>query len=333
MVVAASLLATGGAFAETKRDGVSFHWSRDASAGICASSEAMTAEIGQRLGVVPFVADGKRSLEGFIERRDGSYRVRLVLRDADDTVAWTRELASTSSDCQAATQAAALAVTALLAPEIEAAQQGHVDAGVDADLDAADAAPSPPPPKPQAVHDAGVPDAEPAFAPGTELELSAVGAVGLLPSASIGAGVFATRSLATHLRLVVGGYWLAENKSDDGRFGFGLVAAKGALCGEKAFPALTVDLCGGLHVGVVHAVVFSGLTPSRPGERAWLGVSAGPRLRVPLVGPLELSMEASVVVNALRYQFVNVVGGSDSVVFEQPIVAGQAQLGLGLAFP
>lgn len=331
--MAVSLLAAGGALAESKPEGVSFHWSRDTSAGMCASSEAMTAEIGQRLGVVPFVSEGKRSLEGFIERRDGSYRVRLVLRDADGTVAWTRELASTSPDCQAATQAAALAVTALLAPEVEAAQQSHFDADADADLDAADAAPTPPAPKPHAVRDAGMDAAEPARAPATELELAAVGAIGLLPSASIGAGVFATRSLATHLRLVVGGYWLAENKSDDGRFAFGLVAAKGALCGEKAFPALTLDLCGGLHVGVVHAVVFSGLTPSRPGERAWLGIAAGPRLRLNIVGPLELSMEASVVMNALRYQFVNVVGGSDSVVFEQPIVAGQAQLGLGLAFP
>ncbi|WP_146648547.1 hypothetical protein [Labilithrix luteola] len=294
----------------------------------------MTTEIGQRLGVVPFVAEGKRSLEGFIERRDGSYRVRLVLRDADGAVAWTRELASTSPDCQAATQAAALAVTALLALEVEAAQQ-HVDArdaGIDAEIDASDAS-APAPPRPRKTHDAAAPLPERAVAPGTELELSAVGAVGLLPSASIGAGVFVTRLLARPLRLEVGGYWLAETKADDERFGFGLVAAKGALCGEKAFPAVTLDLCGGLHVGVVHAVVFSGLTPSRPGERAWLGISAGPRVRVPIVGPLELSMEASVVMNALRYQFVNVVGGSDSVVFEQPLVAGQAQLGLGLAFP
>lgn len=333
------LLAPSSVRAEA--EGVVFRWSRDASAGLCAPAEAMSDEIGRRLGTAPFSTTGRRSLEGFVERRDGAYRVRLALRDAEGQVAWTRELTSSDADCTAATQAAALAVVALLAPEVEAARQSARDAqvGEDADASAVDASPRDGADGGARVHAAAplrCETCEPARPAGaaaaSTLEVLAVTSAGVLPVVSFGVDVGATRLLQAPFRLELGATWLGEVRTDDERFGFGLVAARVGLCGERASTRLALGVCGRVHAGVVHGTVYE-ISPSRPGERAWLGLSAGPVLRVHLVGPLVLSGGASLVVNALRYQFVNVVGANDSVVFEQPVLGFQAQLGLGLAFP
>ncbi|MBX3188017.1 MAG: hypothetical protein KF819_13425 [Labilithrix sp.] len=317
-------------------DGVVFHWSRDSTASACASPEAMTDEVARRLGASPFARDGSRSLEGFVERRDGAYRVRLVLRDAGGAVAWTRELASRDADCAAATQAAALAVAALLAPEVEAARLEPPDAA-DAS-DATDAA--------QGDGDAGVrtvvrapieprdgaPETPKGAAAPTTLELLVVTGGGLLPSPSPGLDVGATRVLRGPLRLELGAMWLSSVRTESERFGFGLVAARVGLCGESASTRLSMALCARALVGVVHGTVYE-LSPSRPGERAWLGASFGPQIRVQIAGPLVASGGGGVVVNLLRYEFVNAVGGRDLVVFEQPILGVEARVGLGLAFP
>lgn len=348
LVACSTLLMLASARASAEPDGVVFRWSRDATAGVCPSEAAMTEEIGRRLGAQAFVREGRRSLDGFVERRDGAYRVRLVLRDADGAVAWTRELASRDADCVAATQAAALAVAALLAPEVEAARsEAQADAGAeggdggvaedatapDADADAANGARDARTarrPKPSAAERESERPAGAAAA--TTLEVLGVTTGGLLPSSSAGLDVGATRVLRGPLRLELGAMWLSAVRTESERFGFGLVAARAGLCGESASTRLSVALCAGALAGVVHGTVYQ-ISPSRPGERAWLGVSAGPQVRVQLVGPLLLSAGGGVIANLLRYQFVNVVGGRDLVVFEQPILGIQAQLGLGLAFP
>jgi hypothetical protein len=350
-IVLAACLMLAPARVHAEPDGVVFQWSRDSSAGACPSAEPMTEEIARRLGTMPFAREGRRTLEGFVERRDGAYRVRLVLRDAGGTVSWTRELASRDADCAAATQAAALTVAALLAPEVEAARHeaeaeagapdagdggGGSDARDDGGHDGgddgggrrmasprearADRAARPEPERPEGA------------AAATTLEVLAVTAGGVLPSPSAGVDVGATHVLQGPLRLELGATWLSAVRTDSGRFAFGLVAARAGLCGESASTRLSVGLCARALMGVVNGIVYE-VSPSRPGERAWLAASAGPQVRVHLAGPLVLSGGGGVMLNLLRYEFVNAVGGRDFVIFEQPIVGVEAHLGLGLAFP
>jgi|GEM_PF-2030464 len=340
-IVLAACLILAPASVRAEPEGVVFQWSRDASASTCPAQGAMVEEIGRRLGTMPFSREGRRSLEGFAERRDGAYRVRLVLRDASGAVAWTRELASRDADCAPLSQAAALAVAALLAPEVEAARaEGPADAadGSDAaaEADAREASAPALTHTPARSEDASAPTAKMLFAEGaaaaTTLELGTVVAGGLLPSPSAGLDIGASRGLRGPLRLELGAMWLSSVRTESGRFSFGLVAARTGLCGESAGTRFSVALCARALVGVVHGTVYQ-ISPSRPGDRAWIALSAGPQMRVRLAGPLLLSAGGGVLASVLRYEFVSAVGARDFVVFEQPIVGVEAHLGLSLAFP
>jgi hypothetical protein len=153
---------------------------------------------------------------------------------------------------------------------------------------------------------------------------------GLLPRASPGVALQIDAALSGPLRWTVGALWLSEALTADGRFAFGMVAADGGVCAAgRPAARLSLSACAALLAGSIHAVVYSPI-PLAPGERVWLGASAGGAVAARVAGPVTVDVHAALVAPFIHRQFL--VAGEPAAVFEERAVAAVAGAGLGLQF-
>lgn len=94
-----------------------FAWARDEGAGRCPDGPAIAREVTRRLGRDPFVTDGAPSIEAAVQRRDGRWVARLVVRDADDARVGVREFISEAADCGPIASAVTLGTLLSIDPE------------------------------------------------------------------------------------------------------------------------------------------------------------------------------------------------------------------------
>lgn len=128
-------------------------------------------------------------------------------------------------------------------------------------------------------------------------------------------------------RASFGAMYLPPQRTADGIASIGMTTLSGGLCGGTTGNATVgADLCLSLHGGATHATVYR-LEPDQPGDRLWLGASAGLRFRVALSG-LIIEALADAMVPLTRHRFrITGMAPEDALFAQGPgVIAG---LGLG----
>jgi hypothetical protein len=292
---------------------VRLHWVRAPGAGTCIDPAALEARVRQRLGSEPFDARATRSIEGVVRRSGEGWEAELAVRARPGELEPPlRSLKSQAKDCESLSEAVVLAVALAIDPA------------------AAFAAPRPAPPPapaPPPVVAASAPPA--AAAPAGRAELALAGQAGLLPRASLGAGLLAAAALSAHLELALRAQiFPAVEVQGSSAYAIGLALGDARLCARLPRAARVAFLaCGGPAVGVMSAALLAG-DRAQPGERAWFAGELGAGVLVALSRALALDLGAEAAVPITRYRFV--VEGSGDTLFRQSAVAVVAHAGLEL---
>jgi hypothetical protein len=143
------------------------------------------------------------------------------------------------------------------------------------------------------------------------------------------------------LRFTGEALWMPEERTADGRFGFGLSAfGLGACLGLLARESVDLGACGSVWGGALHAVVYE-LTPTRPGDHAWAAAALSPRLRITLARhhDAKTGFHFLLFADAGFHLFVPLVRrpftitGEDAPAFQESSVAILPFLGLGAKLP
>lgn len=117
-----------------------------------------------------------------------------------------------------------------------------------------------------------------------------------------------------------------------GSYSFGLVAAWVAPCFDAWRTAgASLTGCAGVDAGAMRSVVLRG-DPSGVGERPWVALFAGVRLRGRLAGPLAGELGAELTAPLVRDRFFE-GGAARATAFQQGNVAVVAFAGVGVQFP
>lgn len=123
--------------------------------------------------------------------------------------------------------------------------------------------------------------------------------------------------------------YLPPQKTSDGVASISLTAANAGLCGgTTGTMRVGVDLCFGLHAGATHTAVHR-FIPEDPGDRFWLGASAGLRLRVAIVSGLFADGLVDMMVPLTRHRFFVTPSSPDTPIFSQGPFGLVAGAGLG----
>ncbi|MFO0592664.1 MAG: hypothetical protein U0441_34285 [Polyangiaceae bacterium] len=274
----------------------------------------------------------------------------LYVRNADGSLAGSRELTSETDGCGSIRAAGVLAIALAIDP--------------DAATRPPPSAPSSPPlPGPAPVKEApsftlqapAVPKAAPSstsiappsIAPapvaprrplplalttdtgGAGISLRAGIGIGLLPSPFVALDVGGYVAVGPRVELTGEALWMPEDRASDTRFAFGLTAIGLGVCGTiTRARAYDFALCGAAWGGSLHAVVFDA-APISPGDSAWAALSLTPRVRVRLTSRAHLDLGAHILVPLVRRPFELSDG---TVVFQQSIVTVTPLAGIGVHF-
>jgi len=303
-------------------DPVRLHWVRTEGAGTCIDPAALEARVRERLGSDPFDARATRSIEGVIRRTrspsDEGWEAEILVRaHPGDLEPPLRALKSQAKDCESLSEAVVLAVALAIDPA--------------AAFSAAKATPPALSPPPAPVPVATASEAAAVAAPAGRGELELAGQAGLLPHASLGAGLVAAAALSDHLELALRAQiFPAVTVQGAPSFAIGLAAGDVRLCARMPRAARVAFVaCGGPAVGVMGAALLAG-DRAQPGERAWVAAELGAGAVVGLGRALGLRLDVEGAVPITRYRFV--VEGSTDTLFRQSAVAVLAHAGLELRF-
>jgi hypothetical protein len=289
-------------------------------AGSCIDSAELESRVKRRLGNDPFDPRAARSIEGVARRAAGVWHAQIAVRaHPGDMNPPLRELESHAEDCDALSNAVVLAVALAVDPAAALTDPPPKE--------------TPPPPPPIETPKAPPPGpivAAPAGLAGRAGAL-AVAQVGLLPRASLGAGVTGAATLGPRFDLGLRASAFPEVQvSGDPSYAIGLAAFDLELClvPLRAVGA-EVRACAGPLVGMLHAAVLNG-DRAQPGERATVAADLGLDAAIFLTRALALELGARALLPVTRYQFK--LEGSTPPLFEQSAVGGVAFAGVELHF-
>jgi hypothetical protein len=348
---------------------VRLSWVRGEGAEGCAGEPQIAERVKARLGGSPFSASAQRSIEALVARAEKGFRVVIYVRGADGTLAGSREISSEAAGCASIEAASVLAIALAIDPDAGtsappadsaagAKAPGEVQGGDGAGLGSPQQNPIP-----TAATSAQGGANVPAFGPGSTppgaaiaparagriaspstppprptIDMRGAGValrggagLGLLPSVSAALEIAGHVALSERVQLAAEALWLPEARTADKHFGFGLTAFSLGACGVIASArAVELAACGLVWAGALHAVVYD-LSPTGPGDYAWAGASAAPRLRIKLSPHVHWELGVHVVVPFVRRAF-SVIGWKDPV-FQEPPVTAIPFGGLGVHFP
>lgn len=348
---------------------VRLSWARGAGADSCISAAALAERVEARLGRDAIAESAPRSIEGVVVREEERFLARIYIRDEGGALLGAREIDDASPSCSALDAAVVLAVALAIDPNAALAPpRAVVPTNPPPTSATPPPASATPPPSPSTLppSQSGAPSAEPqeprpaaipapsaAAAPPFATPLAApqpppparaptldplfvastvrvLFASGLLPSGALGFSSAAEVG-AGRLRGTAGLLWFPEVDAADGSFSFGLAAGSlGGCVDPHVRSTLRLGLCAGALAGAFHAVTRA-VTPTNPGDRAWVAASVAGRAELRLAGPLIAHTSLEAVIPITRYRFV--VLGREAPVFEPPPVAAIAAVGLGVMFP
>jgi hypothetical protein len=189
------------------------------------------------------------------------------------------------------------------------------------------------------VRDSNTAPSRDARAGATSAAFRAVAGFGLLPATAVGLALAAGGRVVARLSWSAGALWFPEVGTpplltgDISQYAFGMTAVWLAPCVDGIQrERIAVGGCVGVLAGAIHAVVYN-LEPVTPGDRLWLGVAAGPRVRLRLIGPVVAEAGIDAVVPLIRYRFATRGGTpADATVFQQNVVAVSAWIAAGVGF-
>ncbi len=332
LVVLASLTSTAAAEAPAKagastelpivQPGVRLSWVRGPSAVGCPDASTIETDTVRRLGHNPFAGQPTSFIEALVTREMESYRVTILMRDAQGKLLGSRVLTSGASDCQTLATAAALTIAILIDPDAVARSS-------------AEAPPKPPAGPPPALPSTDKAAADPP-AGGRAGRATAMGIAGrgLLPRTALGAGLALTLDVGRYgaVGTIVGLFPDQRSRISGGDFGFGLSSAQFLGCFARSNPMIRWEVCAGGMVSALHVVVYAAV-PEDPGEKWAVGVTAMARSIIKLVGPavLEVSLSATDVWPRRTFVVAGRPPGADTV-FTQGAVALAASIGVGVGW-
>ena len=314
-VVAAALACLRGvthARADSPRCGTRLTWARGAGAERCVGLLGLQEDVKARLGYDPFAMPREIAVEGVIVRGAKGFRAELVIRDAGDRSLGTRQLASAEADCRSLGEAVAVAITVAIDPEATGVSTPLVEEGRITD--------APPPALP-------TPSRPPA--PAANVTLSGGAGVGLVPGVVPLVALRVRANVGEHVQVGLGAHFAPESRRD----GVGYALTSGALeaCVVPWTAARWLRWCGDVHVGAFQVFVHAAeLAPVEVGAFPWAGAGTGPGLSLPIAGSLHLDAALSALVPLVRRQAF--LRGQAEPMWEQSVVTGRADLGLGASF-
>jgi hypothetical protein len=333
LAATAALLGTtlAAASAHAQPEPVRLAWIRGKGADACSSPQQIADQVAARLGTSPFAANAARSIDAYVTRSESGWRAEIYVRGRDGALAGSRELTSEAPDCAPIESASVLAIALAIDPDAglrppPAPAPAPPPAAARTPLPAPLPARVPPSPPPAPLH------RSPAAGLGSSsVALRAGAGVGLLPRPAAGLSLAAHVAIARSAQLTGEVLWMPEVRAADARFAFGLTAlALGACVDVVRREQADLAACGSLWGGALHAVVYS-LKPTEPGDRAWAGAAASPRLRIRVASGLYIEAGMHVLVPIIRQPFT-VTGWKDPV-FQQAPVTLLPFAGLGATFP
>jgi hypothetical protein len=302
--------------------GVRLSWVRGPSATGCPDVSTIEADTVRRLGHNPFAQQPMSFIEAMVAREVDSYRVTIVMRDAQGKPLGSRVLTSGASDCRPLATAAALTIAILIDP----------DAVARSSVEALPTSPSGPPPSLPSTDQA--PPRRPAEGRTARATAMGIAGRGLLPQATLGAGLALTLDVGRYgaVGTIVGLFPDQRSRISGGDFAFGLSFAQFLGCFARPNPVIRWEVCAGGIVSALHVVVYAP-APDDPGEKWAVGVTAMARAIVKLVGPvvLEIGVGATDIWPRRAFAVAGRPPGADTV-FTQAAIALAASIGVGVGW-
>lgn len=315
----------------------SWSWVRLPGAETCAAAEDIASGVRARLGRDPFATPAERHIEGWVERSHDRWLAHLNVTRPDGGSLGGRQLESTEATCATLVDAVTLAVVLMIDPEAGLAPRPPKSAP------AARREPAPALvaiPQPAATAQAAVareplPQPPQTRAPGLAMTaaLRALAVWGVLPRVSAGLEAGAELQLSRRVGIATAAGFLPTVRTDDQRFGFGLMAASLGPCVALVGDIRTrLGLCVEAQLGSIQAVTYDyDIDPFPPTNYFWFAVRAGTRLNQRLVGPLGFELSAQALVPVIRHEFT--LRGINAPVHQAKALGFWASAGLTASIP
>lgn len=331
---AAVLSLAGHAFSLTPIASASLTVTRDPPSESCMSSKALERAVEERLGRDVFRPSGEEIAVSVGFSREASEFVAVItLRDAKGRALGVREIRSSARHCSALDESVPLVVALLVDAPPDPPEPEPVQAPL------GEVAPPPKPPEPPRPIRLSIPSAT--HAPRApirwELNLAAVGSLGMLPNLGAGLelGFGADIPALTRLRAFVGGYLPNRERRPGTASGveLSLFRAGLELCPvESASGAFVAVACVGQVLSRVQADGF-GFYENESGTRIQFGLRAGAAAMLGVGGGLHLRAGLAVEVPLQRthYAFRSVEGQREFLYRSAPF-GGSGELGVLFAF-
>lgn len=274
---------------------VHLSWVRDAEAAeACPDVAQIQDDVSGRLGYSPFVSGDRNSasIEVLVTRNKSVWQAVVVMRGADGTLRGNRRVDSAAPECQSLAAAAGLAIALMIDPELAIRPPP-----VKAQPKPAPVEKEPPPP-------VAAPPAPAGRGPRGSVALGVEGAVGVLPSATLGPMLRGELQLYEGLGLVASAQFFPEQRlvRAGAEAWLGLSLASLGPCyrielGEHwAVASCGSFLAGSLHLGVASPEVVEA------GPRSWFGLSCGLRLSL-RSGAFELTLGGDALAHWARHNY------------------------------
>ncbi|MFL5304279.1 MAG: hypothetical protein ACJ8F1_03660 [Polyangia bacterium] len=295
---------------------VRLHLVRLPGTGPCIDAATLEARVRERLGSDPFDARASRAVEAVIRRSGDAWTAEIAVRaHPRDLQPPSRELKSQSADCAVLSESVVLAVALAIDPAAAFSAAPRPAAAL--------ATPSSPP-----VVQAAPP---PGRAAAGRAELAMVAQAGLLPRASLGAGVGAAAALGERLEIAVRAQiFPAVEVAGNTPFTVGLARGDVRACVRlRRLGRVDAHACGGPSLGLLDAALLSG-DRAQPGQRAWVAAAAALEATVALAGAVAVRVGFEGVLPLTRYRFT--IAGSDATLFRQLALAATADVGVQVRF-
>jgi len=304
----------------------SLSWVQLPGAEACGGAAAIAKAVEERLGRAALVspAQAELSIEGRAERNGEHFRAVLVLRDSAGVQLGMRELESDGADCSELRENVALAVALMIDPDaVLHPPPQHL--------------PPPPPPPRVVVQRVEVPVVvEPPAPWQVQPAVSAVIGGGFMPGGSVGALVSTTLFPPRFWPVeIYGGVWAAESVAAAAGASTRFTSAFGGLglCplhvrrGDLSFQS-----CAASQVGVVDSEP-TGFATAQGGSLPTLHLVVDAHLSLVVAGGVSARAGGGLAVALLRTQFVFDNSDGTQALFNAPLLAATADLGLAVSLP
>lgn len=334
--------ASRGEAADAQR--FSWSWVRLPGAETCAAAEQIAGAVSARLRRDPFATPADRHIEGWVERSDDRWLAHLNVTGLDGALIGARQLESSEATCATLVDAVTLAVVLTIDPQasfdpqppgppkIIAAAAGPDSAP--AALAAPQPAPTPVVPSAQTATAREAPPQPPGVRePGLAMTaaLRALAVEGVLPRPRAGMEAGAELELSRQFGVAAAVGFLPSIRTDNRRFGFGLMEASLGPCVTLVRETRTrLGLCAEAQLGVIQALTYD-VDPLPPTNHFWFAVRAGSRLNQRLWGPLGFELGVEAVAPVTRHEFT--LRGSDERVYQAKRLGFWSSAGLTASIP